>query len=92
MSSVTNILLLLGSLGVNKLLIEGGPMLWTSFFAAGQIDGFYWCVAPLLLGGNARSALEALPYARLADVPHYSLRSQNCLDQDIVLYYEMARL
>ena len=49
--------------GVQSLLLEGGPTLAASFFAADLVDKLALYVAPLL-GGAGASAIAALPSPR----------------------------
>jgi diaminohydroxyphosphoribosylaminopyrimidine deaminase/5-amino-6-(5-phosphoribosylamino)uracil reductase len=55
--------------GVQSLLLEGGPTLAASFFAAGLVDRVLVFVAPLLAGegvaGLAGSLLQPVPLTRL---------------------------
>ena len=49
----------LGALGIQSLLLEGGPRLAGAFLDAGEIDEMLAFVAPVLAGGHeARSVLE----------------------------------
>jgi riboflavin biosynthesis pyrimidine reductase len=58
--------------GFEHVLSEGGPMLFTSFIAAGQVDELFLTVSPLLAGrsGEPRLSLadgaEFLPEVRVA--------------------------
>ncbi len=51
--------------GIASVLCEGGPTLGAALLAAGQVDRFYWVVAPLFLRSSravsvlARGALDA---------------------------------
>ena len=68
---------LLGERGVLELLVEGGPRLQASFWAAGLADRLIWYLAPLviggdgapgLLGGDGAATLAAAGRLRLASV------------------------
>jgi diaminohydroxyphosphoribosylaminopyrimidine deaminase/5-amino-6-(5-phosphoribosylamino)uracil reductase len=49
----------LGALGVQSMLLEGGPHLAGAFLDAGEVDDIRLFVAPLVLGGrNARVPVE----------------------------------
>jgi diaminohydroxyphosphoribosylaminopyrimidine deaminase/5-amino-6-(5-phosphoribosylamino)uracil reductase len=49
----------LGAVGINSILLEGGPHLAGAFFDAGEIDEVRLFLAPLMLGGRtARDPLE----------------------------------
>jgi diaminohydroxyphosphoribosylaminopyrimidine deaminase/5-amino-6-(5-phosphoribosylamino)uracil reductase len=44
--------------GIGKVLLEGGPTLAGSFLAAGLVDRVVAYLAPVLIGGAGRSAVE----------------------------------
>jgi diaminohydroxyphosphoribosylaminopyrimidine deaminase/5-amino-6-(5-phosphoribosylamino)uracil reductase len=47
----------LGERGVLELLVEGGPRLQASLWAAGLADRLVWYLAPLAIGGQAAPGL-----------------------------------
>ena len=47
----------LGRRGVLELLVEGGPRLHASFWAAGLADRLVWYLAPLVIGGDGAPGL-----------------------------------
>lgn len=60
-------------MGVSSILVEGGPLLWTSFLNAGLVDEIWWLTAPCVFGANGLQALEQLSekaQAWLADPEH----------------------
>jgi diaminohydroxyphosphoribosylaminopyrimidine deaminase/5-amino-6-(5-phosphoribosylamino)uracil reductase len=57
----------LGSLGVQSLLLEGGPRLAGSFLEVGEVDEARIFIAPLLAGGrDARTAVEGMGVEHIA--------------------------
>ncbi|MFC5847150.1 bifunctional diaminohydroxyphosphoribosylaminopyrimidine deaminase/5-amino-6-(5-phosphoribosylamino)uracil reductase RibD [Deinococcus petrolearius] len=63
--SLPDALRALGDLGLNTLLLEGGPTLATAFFAAGLVDEVRALVAPKVLGaGLPPLALAPRPMAQ----------------------------
>ena len=54
---------------VRSLLVEGGAKIMGSFFAAGLVNKIYCFIAPRLLGGKGRSALEGIGFAPLDAAP-----------------------
>ena len=58
---VLDLLKKLASLGVTRLLVEGGGELAWSFIEAGCVDRAYWILAPKVFGGrDAKTAVEGL--------------------------------
>ncbi|WP_249009419.1 bifunctional diaminohydroxyphosphoribosylaminopyrimidine deaminase/5-amino-6-(5-phosphoribosylamino)uracil reductase RibD [Conexibacter sp. DBS9H8] len=57
----------LGATGVTSLLLEGGPRLAGAFLDAGEIDEVRFFIAPLLLGGRSRDAVDSSGVDRIAD-------------------------
>lgn len=56
----------LSNRGITKVLVEGGPTLWTSFLNAGVVDEIWWFQSPLLLGSQGVAALGELQQAASA--------------------------
>jgi diaminohydroxyphosphoribosylaminopyrimidine deaminase/5-amino-6-(5-phosphoribosylamino)uracil reductase len=54
----------LGERGVLELLVEGGPRLQASFWAAGLADRLIWYLAPLVIGGQGAPGLLPAAGAR----------------------------
>jgi len=57
--------------GIYSLLCEGGPTVAARLIAAGQVDRFYWAIAPLFLQGAT-----AVPVLAGADVLASGVRLQ----------------
>jgi riboflavin biosynthesis pyrimidine reductase len=57
--------------GIYSVLCEGGPTLADRLIAAGQVDRFYWAVAPLFLRTQG-----AVPVLARADLLRESVRLQ----------------
>lgn len=55
----------LGSRGITALLVEGGAAVHGSFFDADLVDEVFFFVAPLIIGGDAPSAVGGLGVADL---------------------------
>jgi diaminohydroxyphosphoribosylaminopyrimidine deaminase / 5-amino-6-(5-phosphoribosylamino)uracil reductase len=58
----------LGARGVLELLVEGGPRLQASLWAAGLADRLVWYLAPLAIGGAGAATLADARRLRLASV------------------------
>jgi diaminohydroxyphosphoribosylaminopyrimidine deaminase / 5-amino-6-(5-phosphoribosylamino)uracil reductase len=74
----------LGERGVLELLVEGGPRLQASLWAAGLADRLVWYLAPLAIGGQAPGLLGA-GAATLADARRLRLASVDRLGDDLRL-------
>jgi diaminohydroxyphosphoribosylaminopyrimidine deaminase/5-amino-6-(5-phosphoribosylamino)uracil reductase len=73
----------LGDLGLNTLLLEGGPTLATAFFAAGLVDEVRTLVAPKVLGaGLAPLALAPRPMAQAHELRDLQIE---VLDPDLLV-------
>ena len=58
---VRELLKKLASLGITKLLVEGGGELAWSFLEAGCVDRAFWILSPKVFGGrNAKTSVEGL--------------------------------
>jgi diaminohydroxyphosphoribosylaminopyrimidine deaminase / 5-amino-6-(5-phosphoribosylamino)uracil reductase len=74
----------LGARGVLELLVEGGPRLQASLWAAGLADRLVWYLAPLAIGGDAAPGLLAgAGAATLADARRLRLASLDRLGDDL---------
>ncbi|HZD73642.1 MAG TPA: dihydrofolate reductase family protein, partial [Actinomycetota bacterium] len=83
----------LGARNVLELLVEGGPRLHASFWAAGLADRLVWYLAPLVIGGDGAAGL--LPGAgapTLADARAIRIESIDHLGEDLrVVGYPLER-
>jgi diaminohydroxyphosphoribosylaminopyrimidine deaminase / 5-amino-6-(5-phosphoribosylamino)uracil reductase len=76
----------LGARGVLELLVEGGPRLQASLWAAGLVDRLVWYLAPLAIGGDAAPGLLAgAGAATLTDARRLRLASVDRLGDDLRL-------
>jgi diaminohydroxyphosphoribosylaminopyrimidine deaminase/5-amino-6-(5-phosphoribosylamino)uracil reductase len=74
----------LGERGVLELLVEGGPRLQASLWAAGLADRLVWYLAPLAIGGQAAPGLlDGDGAATLADARRLRLASADRLGDDL---------
>lgn len=72
----------LGSRGLTRVLVEGGGQVAASFLKAGFVDGISSYRAGLVLGGDSRSAVGGLEFARLGSAPRFRLVSARPLQGD----------
>jgi diaminohydroxyphosphoribosylaminopyrimidine deaminase/5-amino-6-(5-phosphoribosylamino)uracil reductase len=69
---------------VLELLVEGGPRLQASLWAAGLADRLVWYLAPLAIGGaGAPGLLDGAGAATLADARRLRLASVDRLGDDL---------
>jgi diaminohydroxyphosphoribosylaminopyrimidine deaminase / 5-amino-6-(5-phosphoribosylamino)uracil reductase len=75
----------LGERGVLELLVEGGPRLQASLWAAGLADRLVWYLAPLAIGGQGAPGLlgGGAGAATLADARRLRLASVDRLGDDL---------
>jgi diaminohydroxyphosphoribosylaminopyrimidine deaminase / 5-amino-6-(5-phosphoribosylamino)uracil reductase len=83
----------LGARGVLELLVEGGPRLQASLWAAGLADRLVWYLAPLAIGGDAAPGLlTGAGAATLTDARRLRLASVDRLDDDLrIIAYPRAQ-
>lgn len=72
----------LGGRGLTRVLLEGGGQVAASFLKAGLVDGISSYRAGLVLGGDSRSAVGGLDFARLGSAPRFRLVSARTLQGD----------
>ena len=72
----------LGARGLTRVLVEGGGQVAASFLKAGLVDGISSYRAGLVLGGDGRSAVGGLDFARLGYAPRFRLVSARQLQGD----------
>jgi diaminohydroxyphosphoribosylaminopyrimidine deaminase/5-amino-6-(5-phosphoribosylamino)uracil reductase len=68
---------------VLELLVEGGPRLQASLWAAGLADRLVWYLAPLAIGGEGAPGLLGSGAATLADARRLRLASVDRLGDDL---------
>jgi diaminohydroxyphosphoribosylaminopyrimidine deaminase / 5-amino-6-(5-phosphoribosylamino)uracil reductase len=73
----------LGERGVLELLVEGGPRLQASLWAAGLADRLVWYLAPLAIGGPDAPGLLGRGAASLAEARRLRLASVDRLGDDL---------
>jgi diaminohydroxyphosphoribosylaminopyrimidine deaminase/5-amino-6-(5-phosphoribosylamino)uracil reductase len=71
--------------GVRAILLEGGPTLAGSFLAAGLIDRVVAYIAPVLIGGDGKSALAGPGAPNIADAKRFRLEDVVRIGPDVRL-------
>ena len=80
----------LSSVGLDRVLVEGGGQVAASFFRAGLVNRLEWFRAPIVLGSEGRPCLGPLEIDRLADAPRLRRVSVEVLGADLWERYERA--
>lgn len=80
---IRNILKTLAAQGITRLLVEGGPKIWTSLLKEGLVDEVMWVRMPILMGGDGLPVLHALGVEKLEQALRFHLtgmkRSGGCM-------------
>lgn len=74
----------LGSIGVCRLLVEGGPSVASSFAKAGAIDEWSIFIAPMMLGRGMRAA-DTMEFQTIDEAIHFAPTAVTYLGQDVWL-------
>ena len=69
----------LGTMGLTRVLVEGGGEVAAAFLKAGLVDRISSYRAGLVLGGDGRSAVAAIGTHRLDFAPRFRLDSARSL-------------
>lgn len=74
----------LAACGLNSLLVEPGPRLFSALLLAGLIDEIWWFTAPKIAGGDAVSAVGPLGFQKMADALGVEPSTTLQCDQDLL--------
>jgi diaminohydroxyphosphoribosylaminopyrimidine deaminase/5-amino-6-(5-phosphoribosylamino)uracil reductase len=77
----------LGTLGLTRVLCEGGGALGASLLRAGLVDQLAVFAAGVVLGAEGRPGIGALALDALADAPRFRLISAEALDGDVLMHW-----
>lgn len=77
----------LGSLGLTRVLVEGGGMLAAALLRAELIDRLIWFHAPLLIGGDGVPAIAGFGLDRLGGAPRFERQSMEEVGGDVLETY-----
>ena len=81
-------LLLLGTAGLTRVLVEGGAALAAGLLRAGLVDRVAWFHAPGLIGGDGLAAAQAFGVEALADMPRFRRVDVQALGPDMLTTFE----
>jgi diaminohydroxyphosphoribosylaminopyrimidine deaminase / 5-amino-6-(5-phosphoribosylamino)uracil reductase len=79
----------LNEAGIDRLFVEGGGLVATSFIKAQAVDRLEWFRAPTLLGGDARSVIGFLDIAHLQDMIRFERVAVQSVGPDLWESYEI---
>ena len=80
---------ILSQRGITRLLVEGGSRLAASLLKDNLVDRLVWFRASLLIGGDGKSALEALGISDIAMSTRLNLVGQELIGRDVTETYEI---
>jgi 2,5-diamino-6-(ribosylamino)-4(3H)-pyrimidinone 5'-phosphate reductase len=82
----------LGSMGVGRLMVEGGGTLIWAFFSAGCVDEFYTYIGNLVIGGkDAPTPADGEGFIREPDFPALRLMDSEVTDQGLLVRWQVVR-
>jgi diaminohydroxyphosphoribosylaminopyrimidine deaminase / 5-amino-6-(5-phosphoribosylamino)uracil reductase len=85
--AVAAVLAALAGRGIGRLLVEGGAAVARSFVAADLVDEIAWYRAPMLIGGDGRSAVDPLGVDAPAGAPRFERVDSVALGEDVLETY-----
>ena len=77
--------------GVRRVFLEGGPTLAGSFLAEGLIDQLIAYIAPVLIGGGGKAALEGPGAPSIGDATRFKLTEVERVGPDVRMTAEPIR-
>lgn len=81
----------LGTEGITSVLVEGGAGLAAALLRAGLVDELHWFIAPKLIGGDGRRAVEGLGLRRLSEALHIEEPLVSRLGPDLYIRGQVFR-
>ncbi len=82
----------LKSIGVKKLMLEGGSTLNFSMVKEGLIDEIRICIAPMVVGGvNAKTFFDGEGFSTMDEAIKLDLKEVNHLGKDLILTYYVLK-
>jgi riboflavin biosynthesis pyrimidine reductase len=90
--SIKEVLKIVSKMGVNRLLVEGGARVWTSFLKTGFFDEIVMFTGNKIINDSALSCFnDFLPHdTQLGDFPNLTLTSLQNWKDDIEARWEVS--
>ena len=89
---INDLLKKLGSLGIGKLLVEGGGEIAWSFLKSTQADRVYWIISPKIIGGrSAKTSVEGNGVLNPQLAFRFSNKENFSLGEDSVFVGELLK-
>ena len=89
--NIKEVLKIISEMGVNRLMVEGGPSVWTSFLKTGYVDEIVMFTGSKIINDSALSCFNDFlpPDTRLGDFPNLTLTSLQNWKDDIEARWEV---
>ena len=89
--NIKEVLKIISEMGVNRLMVEGGPSVWTSFLKTGYVDEIVMFTGSKIINDSALSCFNDFlpPDTRLGDFPNLTLKSLPNWKDDIEARWEV---
>jgi diaminohydroxyphosphoribosylaminopyrimidine deaminase/5-amino-6-(5-phosphoribosylamino)uracil reductase len=85
---LNEVLRLLATRGMTRLMVESGPMVSAAFIAAGLADEIALFRAEMTIGADGLDALEGMPLTSITMSPRFRLRDNEMAGNDRLEIYE----
>ncbi|HTW70891.1 MAG TPA: dihydrofolate reductase family protein, partial [Acetobacteraceae bacterium] len=80
----------LGTIGITRLLVEGGAQIAAALLRAGLVDRIAWFHAPAVMGGDGWPAVQAFGIETLDAMPRFVRRSGISVGSDMLSEFVRA--
>lgn len=85
--ALTDLLTTLGGLGVQSLLVEGGPGIYSSFVNEGLVDEYYLFYAPFFMGGGgALPVIDNAGITALSEAQRLKIDAVELVGADVLIH------
>ncbi|GAB6286452.1 MAG: 2,5-diamino-6-(ribosylamino)-4(3H)-pyrimidinone 5'-phosphate reductase [Methanoregula sp.] len=82
----------LGTMGISRVMVEGGGTLIAALFAAGLIDEVYTFVGNIIIGGkDAPTLADGVGFVKESEFTRLALIDAICIEDGILLHWDVVR-